>query len=86
MFIHGTKDAVVPFRQSELLAAALANVGVEAILIPVEGGGHGGFNSAEAPSRIKAYFDKRLLGRDVAISHEPIKPGATAPAPPSRPN
>ena len=33
MLIHGTSDPVVPFNQSELLAAALKNVGIEALLL-----------------------------------------------------
>lgn len=75
MLIHGTNDPTVPFHQSELLAAALKKVGVEALLVPVTGAGHGNFASPEVASRLKAYFDKHLLGRDVTISTEPITPG-----------
>ena len=75
MLIHGTSDPVVPFNQSELLAAALKNVGIEALLVPVTDGGHGNFATPDAPQRMKQFFDKHLLGKDVAISTEPIKPG-----------
>ena len=38
---HGDKDDVVPFNQSEQLAAALRAVGTEATLRPMPGAGHG---------------------------------------------
>jgi acetyl esterase/lipase len=75
LFIHGTNDPAVPFNQSELLAAALKKVDVEALLVPVTGGGHGNFGTPEVPGRLKAFFDKHLLGKEGPISVEPIKPG-----------
>ncbi len=75
MLIHGTSDPVVPFNQSELLAAALKNVGIEALLIPVTNGGHGNFVAPDVPERMKQFFDKHLLGKDAEISTEPIKQG-----------
>ncbi len=41
LFIHGTDDPLVLYRQSELLDAALKKVQVESLLLPVVGGGHG---------------------------------------------
>lgn len=41
LIIHGEKDQVVPFNQSELLYGALMEAGVEATLIKVENGDHG---------------------------------------------
>lgn len=75
LFIHGTNDPAVPFNQSELLAAALKKVDVEALLVPVTAGGHGNFGTPEVAGRLKAFFDKHLLGKEVPISIEPIKPG-----------
>ncbi len=75
MLIHGTSDPVVPFNQSELLAAALKKVGIEALLVPVTDGGHGNFATPDASQRMKQFFDKHLLGKDVEISTEPIKQG-----------
>jgi acetyl esterase/lipase len=75
MLIHGTHDPLVPFNQSELLAAALKKLGVEALLVPVTGGGHGNFGTPEVDSRMKLFFDKHLLGRDASISTKPIQPG-----------
>lgn len=75
LFVHGTDDAVVPFNQSELLAAALTKVGVENVVVPVTGAGHGNFGTPEVAARLKQFFDKHLLGKDIAISSEPIKAG-----------
>jgi len=41
LIIHGEKDQVVPFSQSELLYEALRRAGVEATLIKVENADHG---------------------------------------------
>ncbi|HEX4148771.1 MAG TPA: alpha/beta hydrolase [Pirellulales bacterium] len=81
LFIHGTKDPIVPFTQSEELLAALKAVGVEALLIPVTDGGHGMFGTPEVPARIHQFFDKHLLGKDVTISTAPIKAGASVGGP-----
>jgi dipeptidyl aminopeptidase/acylaminoacyl peptidase len=76
LLIHGTEDPAVPFNQSELLTAALKEAGVDAVLIPVTGGGHGNFGTPEVGRRIRQFFDKHLLGKDVAVSSEPIPAGA----------
>ena len=76
LLIHGTNDRVVPFSQSELLHEALKKVGVTSVLVPVQGGGHGGFPSRQVADRLRQFFDKHLRGKDVVISSEPIKQGA----------
>lgn len=75
MMIHGTNDQIVPFGQSEELLAALRKVGVEAVLIPVAGAGHGNFGTPEPARRMRQFFDKHLLGQEVSISTEPIPAG-----------
>ena len=75
LLIHGTKDPAVPFNQSELLSEALKKVNVEALLVPVTNGGHGNFGTPDVGERLKQFFDKHLLGRDVVIPIEPIKTG-----------
>jgi uncharacterized sulfatase len=75
LIVHGTADPLVPFDQSKRLHDALRRVGVEALLIQVIEGGHGGFRSPELQRRINRFFDKHLLGREVTISQEPIHPG-----------
>lgn len=42
LLIHGTKDELVPYDQIPEFAAACKKAGVEAELITIEGGGHGG--------------------------------------------
>lgn len=73
LIFHGTKDPLVPFNQSERLAKALRQVGVDTLFVPVAGAGHGGFRSPEVPKRIRQFFDKHLRGVEVGtISEEPI--------------
>jgi acetyl esterase/lipase len=73
LLIHGTNDRTVPFNQSELLHDALKKAGVESTLVPVEGGGHGGFPPQELADRLRQFFDKHLRGKDVVISTGPIR-------------
>lgn len=44
--VHGEADDVVPFSQARRLHAALEQAGVANRLVPVPGGGHGGFGRA----------------------------------------
>ena len=62
LILHGDKDPVVPYAQSEELAEALRKAGAEVTLKKVEGAGHGGaaFNSAENRKLIEDFFDKHL--------------------------
>jgi acetyl esterase/lipase len=72
LFIHGKNDPVVPFSQSEILDAALTKIGVEATLVPVEGGGHGNFGTLAVPERIRQFFDKHLRDQAVTVSADAI--------------
>jgi acetyl esterase/lipase len=62
LIMHGDIDRTVPFNQSELLNAALKNVGVEATFQPVKGNGHGGpgFSSEENRRLIEEFFARHL--------------------------
>ncbi len=62
LIMHGSRDAAVPFNQSELLEAALKKVGVESTLVKLEGAGHGGpeFASLESQARVADFFRKHL--------------------------
>ncbi|HEV3344532.1 MAG TPA: alpha/beta hydrolase fold domain-containing protein [Pirellulales bacterium] len=76
LLIHGTDDPVVPYDQSERFLAALQEEGVDALLIKVQGGGHGAFRSAELDRRIRLFFDKHLRGQeDAEIPGQPVQPG-----------
>jgi acetyl esterase/lipase len=46
LIVHGTLDRLVPFNQSQLLAAALEPAGAPVKFHPVEGGGHGEYFGA----------------------------------------
>lgn len=72
LMIHGTNDAVVPFQQSEVLKAALEKEHVSALLVPVTRGGHG-VSGDEATARMKQFFDKHFLGKEVTVNEEPIQ-------------
>ena len=62
LIIHGDADPTVPHMQSVLLQDALKKAGVEATLITVVGGGHGGpgFQGGENGKRTLAFLDKYL--------------------------
>lgn len=76
LIIHGDADPLVPFNQSERLAKALKDAGVEPVFVRVEGGGHGGFRNPELPERIRRFFERHLRGQEVEVSAEAV-PNAT---------
>ena len=76
LILHGTEDMVVPYDQSVQFDRALRAAGVESLLIPIEGGGHGGFWSPEVDRRVRAFLDRHLRDADVEISTEPITAAA----------
>jgi alpha-L-fucosidase 2 len=47
LLIHGTRDFGVPFEQSVSMQEAMRNAGADCTLIPIVGGGHGGWNKPE---------------------------------------
>lgn len=72
LMIHGTDDPLVPFPQSERLRDALQEHGGDVTLIPVQGGGHGGFRNPRVDRTVEAFLSRYLLGRDVEIDDSPI--------------
>jgi acetyl esterase/lipase len=65
LFIHGTKDPLVPLAQSQRMEEALIAAGVKTELIAVEGGSHGVFLAkpdelAELGQRMINWFDRQL--------------------------
>ena len=71
LIVHGTDDRTVSLRQAERLHAAQKEAGVDSTFVKIEGGGHG-IGGPQVESRVKAFFEKHLLGKDVEISAEPI--------------
>ncbi|MBI3874485.1 MAG: alpha/beta hydrolase [Verrucomicrobia bacterium] len=65
LIMHGDKDPLVPFNQSELLEAALKQAGVEVTLVKIEGAGHGGpqFSAPENTAKVVEFFDRHLKQR-----------------------
>ena len=73
LIVHGTLDRLVPFHQSQLLAAALEAAGVSVTLHSVEGGGHGEYFGAsggcglyadpELGPSVKAFFATHLAAK-----------------------
>jgi acetyl esterase/lipase len=49
LLLHGDRDTDVPYEQSVLMAARLAEAGVEHELITIRGGGHGFENDRDRP-------------------------------------
>jgi acetyl esterase/lipase len=65
MIIHGTADSVVPFDQATKLKKMLDAAGTPNQLYPVEGGGHGGWTTADMEkvySAIRVFFAKYHIG------------------------
>lgn len=69
--IHGTDDPLVPYDQAVRFDRALRDAGVASDFVTVEGGGHGGF-PPEVEERLRAFFERRLLGKEVEVPTEPI--------------
>jgi acetyl esterase/lipase len=70
--IHGNKDPLVPYNQSERLSAALKKAKVDCYFVTVDGAGHGGFRNPEVQKRERQFFDKYLRGAKATISEEKI--------------
>ena len=71
--IHGTRDPLVPFSQSEVLKQKLEGAGVQCLLIPITNGGHGGFRYPEVDELIRTFLLHHLYGlTTMPIQEEPI--------------
>lgn len=62
LIVHGDRDPLVPYNQSELLETALRQVGAEARLVRLAGAGHGGpaFETPEVWRLVEEFFDRHL--------------------------
>jgi acetyl esterase/lipase len=85
LILHGTHDALVPYAQSEELAAALRANGVPVWLQTLPGSGHGGpaFEKPAASKLIQSFFDKHLKGADIEIELVPASEIAVEPPRPA---
>jgi acetyl esterase/lipase len=73
LLIHGDSDGLVPLRQSELLADALAKAGAQQELITVDGGDHCFFFAEDQLDGILATAVS-FLSKELNKSKEPNKP------------
>jgi len=64
--IHGNKDKLVPFNQSEILYEALKKRSIPTALIRVKDGGHGGFRNPKI-NEIERQFVEAILGDSAEI-------------------
>jgi acetyl esterase/lipase len=73
LILHGTHDTLVPYAQSEELAAALKAKGVPVWLQTLPGSGHGGggFGKPEINELMQNFFDKYLKGAEIEIQLVP---------------
>ncbi|MBX3433266.1 MAG: alpha/beta hydrolase [Pirellulales bacterium] len=62
LIVHGTRDPLVPFNQSELLHQALRQVQATSTLITIEGAGLGQGFPAEVRRMTRRFFDHHLRG------------------------
>jgi acetyl esterase/lipase len=65
LIMHGDKDPLVPFGQSELLVTALKKAGADVTFRPVKGAGHGGpaFSSEDNLRAVEEFLDKHLKAK-----------------------
>jgi acetyl esterase/lipase len=73
LIMHGTQDPLVPFDQSVQFLAALKRSKVDAVLAPITDGEHG-FRGPTVNARVDQFLKKYLLGKEVVVSSEAIKP------------
>jgi len=59
LIMHGNRDNLVPFQQSELLRDALQQAGVPVTLRIIESAGHG-FGGREIDQQVAEFFDRQL--------------------------
>ena len=59
LIMHGNRDNLVPYQQSELLRDALQKAGVEVTLKIVEGAGHG-FGGPEIDRQVVEFLERQL--------------------------
>jgi len=60
LIVHGENDPLVPYHQSQLLAAALEQAGVPVQFYTVRGAGHGGFTDPQVPELTRRFLAQHL--------------------------
>ncbi|QDU57310.1 alpha/beta hydrolase [Aeoliella mucimassa] len=79
LIVHGTRDPLVAFNQSELLHEALQKVEVPSTLITIEGAGHGQGFPPETMQLVRKFFDHQLRGIETQWNDQTLQ-AQSAPA------
>jgi len=73
LIVHGDKDPVVPWQQSELLFNALKSAGRGVRFHTIEGAGHGpGFDGPEVQPMVREFFDRHLAKEKTEVKTEAV--------------
>jgi fermentation-respiration switch protein FrsA (DUF1100 family) len=75
LIVHGTEDPAVPYSQSVALEKKLEEAGVPAILLTVEGAGHGKGFGPTVNEVATAYLEAQLLGETRELADKRVKSG-----------
>jgi dipeptidyl aminopeptidase/acylaminoacyl peptidase len=75
LVVHGTRDQVVAYNQSELLKESLERAKVPVGLLTVKDGGHG-LGGPVLDARVRAFLEHRFYRRGVAPKHETLSSDA----------
>ena len=71
LHVHGTKDPLVPFHQSQIYHAALKKAGVESTLITVKDGGHNA-PRAVGENQVRLFLGRHLQGKGERLVDETV--------------
>ncbi|MBC04302.1 MAG: esterase [Phycisphaerae bacterium] len=63
LVVHGDRDRLVPFAQSETFVKAIRKAGGSVVFLEIEGGGHGGFRNPRISEAVRAFLEHHLHGR-----------------------
>jgi len=66
LIMHGDRDRLVPFNQSELLYEALKRAGVKVEFVPVKGAGHG-FSGATTIAPLEEFLEKIVRRPEIRL-------------------
>jgi acetyl esterase/lipase len=72
LVVHGTDDKTVPYDQAVRFHAAQKQAGLNTTFITMQDGGHG-IGGPEITTRVRTFFDKHLLGKEISVSADPIQ-------------
>ena len=75
LVVHGTRDELVAYNQSELLRTSLERARVPVALLTITRGGHG-LGGPVLDARVRAFLEHHFYQRGVAAKHESLSSGA----------